>query len=127
MGTQVTNAGIKYLARKGTGLEGLTELSFWGKQVTDACLADPAHSDTGLKALTTLWLSGTPVTDAGVTVETVKAHQGRGARGRGMSVQTMPPEDLPEVTAPMRALRPDEADYSFANETHQADSFVHGL
>lgn len=50
-GTQVTDAGVKNLARAETGLKGLTTLNLISTQVTDAGVKELARAETGLKAL----------------------------------------------------------------------------
>src|SRR5437667_186930 len=65
-GTQVTDAGLKELARPDSGLKALTTLDLHLARVSDAGLKELARPDNGLKALTTLYLPETKVTDAGI-------------------------------------------------------------
>lgn len=63
-GTQVTDAGVRGLAR--AGFKALATLNLGGTKVTDAGVRELARAETGLKALVMLDLNNTPVTDVGV-------------------------------------------------------------
>jgi hypothetical protein len=62
--TNVTDAGVKELARPDCGLKSLRWLSLWSTKVTDAGVNALALPDCGLKTLVELDLSNTQVTDA---------------------------------------------------------------